>query len=57
MSQPFFHHLNVPLDLVPIPKARRGFKFTIAKLKHLLEAAEEVIPISNPDWDQMWQEH
>jgi hypothetical protein len=31
--------------------ARRGFKFTITKIEHLLEAVEEVIPTGNPDWE------
>ena len=37
--------------------ARRGFKFTVVEIEHLLEAIEDVIPIGNPDWERIWQEH
>jgi hypothetical protein len=37
--------------------ARRGFKFTVAEIEHLLETIEDVIPIGNPDWERIWQEH
>ena len=37
--------------------ARRGFKFTVVEIEHLLETIEDVIPIGNPDWKRIWQEH
>mgnify|MGYP006142657583 CR=1 FL=1 len=37
--------------------ARRGFKFTVSEIEHLLETIEDVIPIRNPDWERIWQEH
>ena len=37
--------------------ARRGFKFTVSEIEHLLETIEDVIPIGNPDWERIWQEH
>jgi hypothetical protein len=37
--------------------ARRGFKFTVVEIEHLLETIEDVIPIGNPDWERIWQEH
>jgi hypothetical protein len=40
--------------MAPIPKARRGFKFTFSELEHLLETGEDVIPIGNPDWERSW---
>ena len=40
------------------PKSRgRGFKFTAVEIEHLLDGVEEVVPIGNPDWEQIWQEH
>jgi hypothetical protein len=55
------HHL-LPLILIisfPIPlstilvvtmaKGKRGFKFTISKPESLVEAVEELVPISNTD--------
>ena len=43
--------------MVPILKAMRGFKFTAAMIEHLLKAIDEVIPIKNPNWERIWQEH
>jgi hypothetical protein len=37
--------------------ARRGFKFTVVEIEHLLKTIEDVIPIGNPDWERIWQEH
>jgi len=37
--------------------ARRGFKFTVVEIEHLLETIEDVILIGNPDWERIWQEH
>lgn len=33
--------------------ARRGFKFTVVEIEHLLEAIEDVVPIGNPDWERI----
>ena len=44
--------------MVSNPKSRgRGCKFSVVEIEHLLEVVEEVIPIGNPDWEQIWQEH
>jgi len=37
--------------------ARRGFKFTVVEIEHLLKTIEDIIPIGNPDWERIWQEH
>jgi len=37
--------------------ARMGFKFTVVEIEHLLETIEDVIPIGNPDWERIGQEH
>jgi hypothetical protein len=38
-------------------KGKRGFKFTITELEHLLDVIYEIIPIGNPDWEKVWHEH
>jgi hypothetical protein len=38
-------------------KGKRGFKFTICELESLVEAVEELIPISNTEWEQVWDRH
>jgi hypothetical protein len=38
-------------------KGKKGFKSTIAELKHLLDVIDKVIPIGNPDWEKVWHEH
>ncbi len=43
--------------MAPIPKATRGYKFTVSEVEHLLETVEDVIPIENPNWECTWQEH
>jgi hypothetical protein len=43
--------------MAPITKARRRYKFTVSEIEHLLETVEDVIPIGNPDWERIWQEH
>jgi hypothetical protein len=35
-------------------KAKRGFKFTIHELDSLVEAVEELVPISNTEWERVW---
>jgi hypothetical protein len=44
------------MALFPRSKGR-GFKFTVAKIEHLLKAIDEVVPKGNPDWERIWQEH
>ena len=60
----FLHHLGVLSTVLfgrsitsRIVMARRGFKFTVSEIEHLLETIEDVIPIGNPDWERIWQEH
>ena len=60
----FLHHLGVLSTVLfghnitsRIIMARRGFKFTVSEIEHLLETIEDVIPIGNPDWERIWQEH
>jgi hypothetical protein len=38
-------------------KGKRGFKFTIQELKSLVEAVEELVPISNTEWEWVWDRH
>ena len=38
-------------------KSKRGFKFTVAKLEHMLDIINDIVPIGNPDWEKVWQEH
>jgi hypothetical protein len=38
-------------------KGKRGFKFTIPELKSLVEAVEELVPISNTEWERIWDRH
>jgi hypothetical protein len=38
-------------------KGKRGFKFTIRKLKSLVKAIEELAPVSNTEWEQVWDRH
>jgi hypothetical protein len=38
-------------------KGMRGFKFTIRKLESLVKAIEELVPISNTEWEQVWDRH
>jgi hypothetical protein len=40
-----------------VKKGKRGFKFTIAKLEHLVDVMNEIVPIGNPDWEKVWHEH
>jgi hypothetical protein len=40
-----------------VKKGKRGFKFTIAELEHLLDAIDEIVPIGNLDWEKVWCEH
>jgi hypothetical protein len=30
-------------------KGKRGFKFTIAELEHLVDVIDKIVPIGNPD--------
>jgi hypothetical protein len=38
-------------------KGKRGFKFTIHGLKSLVKAVEELVPISNTEWERVWVRH
>jgi len=38
-------------------KGKRGFKFTIHELESLVKAVEELIPISNTEWEWGWDRH
>jgi hypothetical protein len=38
-------------------KGKRGLKFTIHKLEGLVKAIEELVPISNTEWEQIWDMH
>ncbi len=38
-------------------KGKRGYKFTIRKLESLVEAVEELVPISNTEWERVWDRH
>jgi hypothetical protein len=38
-------------------KGKRGFKFTVAELEHMLDVIDGIVPIGNPDWEKVWQEH
>ncbi len=38
-------------------KGKRGFKFTIPELKSLVKAIEELVPISNSEWEGVWNRH
>ncbi len=39
-------------------KGKRDFKFTVAELEHiLLDVIDNIVPIGNPDWEKVWQEH
>jgi hypothetical protein len=37
--------------------ARGGFKFTDAELEHMLDVINDIVPIDNPGWEKVWQEH
>jgi hypothetical protein len=35
-------------------KGKRGLKFTIRNLQRLGKAVEELVPVSNTEWEQVW---
>ncbi len=39
-----------------MPK-KRGFKFTVNEIEHLLDCIDVEIPVGNPEWEKVWQEH
>ncbi len=43
--------------VVTMAKGKRGFKFTIRELKSLVKAVEELVPISNIEWEWVWNRH
>ncbi len=40
-----------------MPQQKRGFKFALSKIESLLEVVKAIIPIGNPDWDKILNEH
>jgi hypothetical protein len=40
-----------------VKKGKSGFKFTVAELVHMLDVIDNIVPIGNPDWEKVWQEH
>ena len=40
-----------------MPPKKRGFKFTTHELVSLAEAVAKMIPMSNTDWDTVWEAH
>jgi hypothetical protein len=38
-------------------KGKRGPKFNIAEIESLLKVVDEIIPIGNPEWEQVWDKH
>ena len=36
-------------------KGRRGFTFTIAEIKSLLDVINDIVPIGNYEWEQVWK--
>ncbi len=44
-------------SLTMAKKGKRGFKFAVAELEHMLDIIDDIIPIGNPDLEKVWQEH
>ena len=40
-----------------MPPKKRGFKFTTHELESLADAVEDIIPMSNTDWDTVSEVH
>ncbi len=38
-------------------KGQRGFKFTITKIESLLDVINDIVPIGNSEWEQVWNRH
>jgi hypothetical protein len=38
-------------------KGRRGFRLTTQEIESLLDVIEEIVPIGNPYWEQVWDRH
>ena len=38
-------------------KGRLGFKFTIAEIESLLDVINDIFPIGNSEWEQVWNRH
>jgi hypothetical protein len=36
---------------------KRGFKFALSKIESLLKVFKAIIPIGNPDWEKILNEH
>jgi hypothetical protein len=53
-----FCHTLPSLWMASNPKSRGGgCKFSVVEKEHLLDVVEEVVPIRNPDWERISQEH
>jgi hypothetical protein len=46
----------IPRHLI-MAQQKRGFKFALSKIESLLKVVEAIIPIGNPDWDKILNEH
>ncbi len=40
-----------------VKKGKRGFKFIVAELEHMLDINDKTVPIGNPYFENVWQEH
>jgi hypothetical protein len=38
-------------------QGKKGFKFTVRKLESLVEVVEELVPISNTEWERVGDRH
>ncbi len=36
---------------------KRGLRFTLSEIESLLEVVKAIVPIGNPDWDKILNEH
>jgi len=53
----FEHHPSLSVISHHGKKSKRGFKFTVSELEHMLDIIDDIVPIGNPDWEKIWQEH
>jgi hypothetical protein len=40
-----------------MPPKKRGLKFTVEELEDLLAIIDEVVPIGNTEWEEIWERH
>ncbi len=54
-------HLRCPIhicaSIVIMPPKKRGLKFTVEELKDLLAIIDEIVPIGNTEWEEIWERH